>query len=68
MGTAQDASVRGLISLNTAREKINLGISTYGRFWKLMYAGLTDIGSPIDDEGTPRSGIKSYTQVSQLKM
>lgn len=64
----QDATVKHYLELGADRNKLVLGIPTYGRSYTLFNPDATDIGSPADGPGeqgdaTREKGYLAYYEV-----
>ncbi|KAK9503978.1 hypothetical protein O3M35_010427 [Rhynocoris fuscipes] len=61
-----DASVQFLLDKGVMKEKINLGIPTYGRIFKLKNTDNHGFGAPIKDDGNQEIGFKAYYDICKI--
>lgn len=69
----QDYSIKYYLNEGADRDKLVLGIPTYGRSYTLLNSEATEIGSPTDGPGeqgdaTREKGYLAYYEVTQIHL
>jgi GH18 family chitinase len=67
----QDSAIKYWIQKGAPKDKLNLGIATYGRSFTLQNANNNGVGAPTKDAGKPgpyteEAGYLGYNEVQQF--